>query len=274
MSENRPPRRGVESLPITFTAVHPQSSQGQTVYDELLEDDRLYPTRPPSSARRYRTTDHAQPTAVVPRGEQSLRRLNQYDTVNVYVRRRSLPAAQQQPATPSPRPIRRREPEPQEHETETEPLHRSRKRFGVHWAVYLGIGMLAMVLLWILGVSLLNWWYGYQDDLRYGRPRTFQCDARVGHNDTVMPSHFIALNLNRHVEVIEFPGGDATHARVYLGPTLIGQDSEQDIVTLSFRDVTGDSKPDMILSVGTAKYVYLNDNGAFRPVKPGDHVNG
>src|SRR2546425_1583080 len=42
----------------------------------------------------------------------------------------------------------------------------------------------------------------------YGRPRTFQTDAVVGHNDSAAsPSHFIAINLNRHVEVIECPGG-------------------------------------------------------------------
>lgn len=268
MSENRPQRRGVESLPIALQPVRSQPAQRQSSYDEQLEDDRLYETRLPSSARRYRTTDHAQPTAVVRRGEQQLRRPNQYDNVNVYVRRKSAPAARP-PAIQPPRPIR----QPEKDETETEPLHRTR----LHWLVYVGIGMMLVVLIWLLIVAVLNWWHGYQDDLHYGRPRTFQTDAIVGHNDATTPSHFIALNLNRHVEVIEFPGGDATHARVYLGPTLIGENSDLDVVTVSFKDVNGDGTPDMILVIenaaGTTKYVYLNDNGAFRPLKPGEHVS-
>ena len=91
--------------------------------------------------------------------------------------------------------------------------------------------MVAMLILWIVGAIALNWWQGYQDDLRYGHPRTYQTDARVGHNDAQTPSHFLALNLHHRVEVIEFPGGDATKAKVYLGPMLTGQTSDQDIVT-------------------------------------------
>jgi len=38
----------------------------------------------------------------------------------------------------------------------------------------------------------------------------------VGHNDSeAHPSHFIAINVDRHVDVIEFPGGDASKARIY-----------------------------------------------------------
>src|SRR5712691_10953398 len=70
------------------------------------------------------------------------------------------------------------------------PRHRPRP-WG-HWVLYLGLGMLAMLALWYLVLTLLSWWQVSQDDLHYGRPRTVQCDAVVGHNDSVTrPSHFI-----------------------------------------------------------------------------------
>ena len=77
--------------------------------------------------------------------------------------------------------------------------------------------MLAMGALWVVGTVLVTWGSTQLDDWHYGRPRTFQVDARVGHDDAVTPSHFIAMNLNRHVIIIEFPGGDPTRAKDYLG---------------------------------------------------------
>lgn len=141
----------------------------------------------------------------------------------------------------------------------------------VHWLVPLGVGMLVMLVLWQGGNLAFSLWQSYQNDLHYGRPRTTQVDARVGHNDTQTPSHFIAVNLAGHVVVIEFPGGDAAHAKVYIGP-IMAPGHELDPVTLSFKDVNGDGKPDMILSVGEVREVFINDNGSFRPMKPGENV--
>jgi hypothetical protein len=132
--------------------------------------------------------------------------------------------------------------------------------------------MLVMLVLWIVGALLLNWWNGYQDDLHYGRPRTFHVDAKVGHNDASTPSHFIAVNLNGQIEVLEFPGGDATHAKVYQGPTLSGENSTLEVVTLSFKDVNGDGKPDMVIHVKDASYPFINENGAFRPPHENEHI--
>jgi len=130
-----------------------------------------------------------------------------------------------------------------------------------------------MVMGWVVLNVLANWWQITLDDWHYGRPRTFQTDAVVGHNDSAAnPSHFIALNLNRHIEIIEFPGGDASKAKIYVGPTLIGQGQDLAVVTLSFKDVNGDGKPDMIVSVQGSRFVFINDNGAFRPVRPGENV--
>jgi len=131
-----------------------------------------------------------------------------------------------------------------------------------------------MVAGFILVSVLLNWWSIYQNDQHYGRPRTFQTDMVVGHNDSeAHPSHFIAINVDRHVDVIEFPGGDASKARIYLVSTLIGDGQDLTSVTLSFRDVNGDGKLDMIVNLLDTHYVFLNDQGQFRPAKPGENIS-
>jgi len=80
------------------------------------------------------------------------------------------------------------------------------------------------------------------------------------------------LNLNRHIQIIEFPGGDAAKAKVYIGPVLIGQGQDLAPVTLSFKDVNGDGKPDMIVNVQDSRFVFINENGTFRPPHPGENI--
>ena len=138
-----------------------------------------------------------------------------------------------------------------------------------HPLLYLGIGMLGMLVLWTILVFAVGWVGTTLDDIHYGRPRTFQIDAVVGHNDSAAsPSHFIAINLNGHIEVIEMPGGDASHARIYIGPQLYGTNDDLVPVTLSFVDVNGDKKPDMIIHFQGSEVVFINDAGGFRPLRP------
>jgi len=142
-----------------------------------------------------------------------------------------------------------------------------------HWTVFLGMAIFTMVVGWVLLTMVANWWQITQDDWHYGRPRTFQTDMVVGHNDsTTNPSHFLALNLNRHIEIIEFPGSDASKARIYMGPTLVGSGQELAVVTLTFKDVNGDGKMDMIVNVQDSHFVFINDNGQFRPLRPGENI--
>ncbi len=144
-------------------------------------------------------------------------------------------------------------------------------RYRVHPLLYLGIGMLGMLVLWTLLSAALGWFNTTLDDFRYGRPRTFQTDAFVGHNEqNSVKSHFIALNLNGHIEIIEFPGGDATHAHVYLGPQLYGSNSDLVPVTLRFADLNGDQKLDMIVTFQGSRTVFINDQGTFRALQPGE----
>jgi hypothetical protein len=131
--------------------------------------------------------------------------------------------------------------------------------------------MLAMLALIAVLSVVTNWFSITLDDIHYGRPRTFQIDAYVGHNESPgMPSHFIAINLHGRIEIIELPGGDAAHARIYIGPQLYGNDADLVPVTLSFIDVNGDHKPDMLIHFQDTQVVFINDQGGFRPLRPGE----
>jgi len=152
---------------------------------------------------------------------------------------------------------------------------RNKRKFwqGAHPLLYLGVGMITMLALWTLLTSAVSWWNTTWDDLHYGRPRTFQIDAYVGHNETTgIPSHFIAINLNGRIEIIEFPGGDGSKARIYLGPQLYGTEDDLIPVTLSFADVNGDHLPDMIIHFQSSRIVFINDQGGFRLLRPEERL--
>ncbi len=132
--------------------------------------------------------------------------------------------------------------------------------------VYVGIAMIAMLALWV-GLQMFgNWWSEHQLDATYGFPRTYQVDAVVGHDDsTAHPTHFIFLNLKGRVVIIELPGGNVAHARIYNGPAIIGDNPAQIPVTADFQDVNGDGKMDMIVHIGTQQFTYSNDGTEFKP---------
>lgn len=151
--------------------------------------------------------------------------------------------------------------------TSTTAQHSGRSR--LHPLLFLGLGMLAMLALWVLLSAGLNWWNDTMDYLHYGYPRTFQIDATVGHNDSVTAqSHFLAINLHGRIEIIEFPGSDSAHARMYLGPQLFGSGADKVPVTLRFADVNGDHKPDMLVFFQSSWIVFINDQGSFRSPTP------
>jgi hypothetical protein len=131
------------------------------------------------------------------------------------------------------------------------------------WTTLL-IGMVATIMLLMALSSALSWWQVYQDDLHYGRPRTYQFDAVVGHNDSAKnPSHFILLNLNRRVQVIELPGGDASKPRTFTGPTLLGEGQDLTPITGEIRDVNG--RKDLVIHIQNQQIVFINDGTAFKP---------
>jgi len=149
--------------------------------------------------------------------------------------------------------------------TEAQDLARRAPRSRPHPVILIGICMLGILVLWTLLTVGLNWWNNTMDYLHYGYPRTFQIDAVVGQNDSALnPSHFLAINLHGRIEIIEFPGGDGSHSRIFLGPQLYGTDADKAPVTLKFVDVNGDQKPDMLVFFQSSWVLFINDQGTFR----------
>lgn len=135
-----------------------------------------------------------------------------------------------------------------------------------HPLIELGLGMLLALIAILLGQLMRTWVIITWDDWHYGRPRTFQMDAMVGHDDSpTHPSHFIAINLHGRVEIIELPGGDPAHVRVYTGPTLYGPGADLAPVTLQFLDPAHTHHPDMVIHFQGTQLVWHNVQGTFRP---------
>jgi hypothetical protein len=87
----------------------------------------------------------------------------------------------------------------------------------------------------------------------------------VGHEgDTGQATHFIAMNLNRQVVVLELPGGDASQVRSLPGPYLFGAGEDLTPVAMALQDVDGDGQADLLLDVRSERIVYLNKDGSFR----------
>lgn len=117
-----------------------------------------------------------------------------------------------------------------------------------------------IVLINLILTPALSWGRIKLDDFRYGRPRTVQMTAHVGHESgNGLPSHFVAMNLERRVVILEMPGGDATQTRTIVGPYLFGAGEDLTPVLLRFNDVNGDDRPDMLVNVKQEEMVYIND---------------
>ena len=140
------------------SSADPQTEEVET---ELYDDETIHepPRLPPSSVRlhplpgstRMTGTTDATGVAGIPTSVIPPRRTGQH----------GQPTATTAVHTPvprgsalGPRPSRLR-PEPEDH------AHRD-----VHWLLPLGVGMVAMLLLWVVGSSVLAWGLDRYDDLR------------------------------------------------------------------------------------------------------------
>ncbi len=132
----------------------------------------------------------------------------------------------------------------------------------VHWLLYVGVGMIAALALWVTASTLLAWGTEKYNDILYGNPRIFQTDAVVGHNKDsyAHPSHFVALNLHGQVIIVELPAGDPTKSIDYIGPALIAVGDEKIPVTLTFSHLNNDKNMDMIVHIQD-KEVHFCNNG-------------
>jgi hypothetical protein len=127
------------------------------------------------------------------------------------------------------------------------------------------IGLLLFVL--ALGIMAFNafstWWQLHTDDVTYGRPRTFQTDQYVGHGDSqAHPNHFIAVNLNGIVEVVEINTQDVKLDHAYFITTT---SNVLNPVTLTFPTIDG--KQYMYVAIGDSNSAYtvamVNDGKEF-----------
>jgi len=140
----------------------------------------------------------------------------------------------------------------------------TKRRF--HPLFWVGIILLATVLLWVGIDQAVAWGTNELNTIRYGAVRTFQIDEVVGGGDNALhPSHFLALNLHGNITILEFPAGDATRVRVLATTALTGPDVDQAIVTLRFVDVNHTGYPDLLIDIAGVQSVLINDQGTFRP---------
>ncbi len=222
-----------------------RNMQQSAIDCDIAEEEEYYVTRPHTSVRRYRqpaqrdTLDDEQAMQIQPRRASTI-----VPTHNRVISKAIDPSL-------------------------------SLKRYNqkrVPWLA-IAIGMLVMMTL-VMGIRAFgSWWQDHQLDATYGFPRTYQVNAVVGHMDGAnKESHFIFMNMNGHVVVMEFPGGDTAHAMVYAGPVLYGDGNNLIPVTGEFKDVNGDGRPDMLVHIQEQTIVYINDGTKFRPLQPGEHV--
>lgn len=216
------------------------------------EEDDTYPPRLPTSTRKYQPGIYGQPTQIERHGNRT------FVGHKGQVPPKQFHPPQQPVYTDTPTAKRAVKPK------------RGYTRWinHIHPLVWLSLGMIAMVFLWVGYSNALQWWQVHQDDTTYGRPRTYQIDAIVGHGDSkTNPSHFIAVNWQRHVFVIEIPGGDTSKSRIYNITTLFGDGQDLTPVTLTFTDPKGNGKPDMIIHIQDQRIPFYNDGTQFRPAK-------
>jgi hypothetical protein len=146
-----------------------------------------------------------------------------------------------------------------------------------HWLFLIGLGMVSTILLTLIGSALLSWGTQRFNDARYGNPRTYQVDMVVGHGGDSQqhPSHFIAMNLNNQAIVIELKAGDPAKIVTYKAP-ISPTDAGQSPVTLTFKDVNGDHKLDMVIDIHLPSQdqlsYFINDNDQFRPATSTDNI--
>ena len=149
-----------------------------------------------------------------------------------------------------------------------------------HWLVPTGITMMITIACYLLLYGALIGGRGLYNDWAYGATtRTSHLEAVVGdHDSATSPTHFVAMNLHGTIDVIEMPGGDVTHAKVFPGPHLLWSDADKAVVTLEVKDVNGDNKPDIIVHVQgdtdllfrqtNANFVLRNNGSGFAPMAP------
>jgi hypothetical protein len=273
VTEENPKATRVPTGALDLRSPHPhqiRQPQSRTnipleIEEDETEDAEGWPDRLPSSSIRYQTVQR--PARPLPPGEYIINgRRVIVEAPYVIPKRRSIAST-----TNRARHETARQPQPAAHDDYEEEVE-YRKRRGLfaghrpHWLFTLGIGMLLMYAAWQGAMWLNNWWTIHLQDAAFGRPRTYQFDATVGHSDSpANPTHFILINLNRRVEIYEEPGGDPAKTIIYSGPTLYGEN--QDLIPILGRvtDLTANGKQDLIIYMQDQRLIFMNTGTKFVP---------
>jgi hypothetical protein len=136
-----------------------------------------------------------------------------------------------------------------------------------------GVYVLAALAVYVLVGHALSWGKRKVEDVRYGYPRMVHLSGVVGHGDSPeSPTHFIALNLEHQVSVLQLPAGDTREVQVLRGPYLFGEAGHYEVPSLALRDVDGDGLSDLLLTVRGEVVVFLNKDGDFRLITAEERV--
>ena len=137
---------------------------------------------------------------------------------------------------------------------------------GAFYTLIVGSSIVAGIMIALVVPPL---WQRGSDQIHYGFPRTYQVDANVGHGTKQYPdTHFIALNLHGYVEVIEIPEGvpeKNAQPHLYLVARPDNANADQTPATLTFEDVNGDGKVDLIVYCNGNESILYNDGHTFKP---------
>src|SRR5450755_24568 len=140
-----------------------------------------------------------------------------------------------------------------------------RQKSGRFYALVVGISIFTGIVIASVVPSL---WQQGSDQLHYGFPRTYQVDANVGHGSKQYPdTHFIALNNHGYIEVVEIPEGMPGKnmlPQLYMVAQPYSAGADRIPATLTFADVNGDGKTDMIVHCNGNEIVLYNDGHTFR----------
>jgi hypothetical protein len=134
-----------------------------------------------------------------------------------------------------------------------------------HWLFYVGLVVSIMLAGWLLFSMLGSWIQSKIDDFTYGYPRTYQLDQDVGHFGRV--SHFLCINLNGEIEIIETQKGHPEVAKIYV-VVVLPQDQARLPVTLSFQNIKGYGSLDAIVHYGSAEIPLYNNGTTFQNQPP------
>ncbi len=245
--------------PLTFSPSPSRHFDDEFIEDELFAEDDSLPTNPPrtsTSALRWNTNSTG-------------RRASGSRDVSIETNRQHVSVQMRRTAdlyNPTTGPIQARYRRSRAYESMSPALpaqYEEQKK--LHWLLYVGVGMIAALALWVTASTLLAWGTEKYNDLIYGNPRIFQTDYVVGHNNDSLehPSHFIALNLHGQVIIVELPAGDPTKSIDYMGPSLVAVSDEKIPITLSFGQINNDKKVDMIVHIQDKEIHFCNNGTKF-----------